>query len=155
MPAPARAVLLAGVALLPAAALPGRAPATRPYGGIGATVRAFETQNPHIVGTPPIAVADYRITYTRHGRVASYELSFNPRSDRSQRDLRRLLEKNLPAHARQVEKWKPAPDPDWYCAIYRSRWLGHVLYGRYAVLYESQANQQGDVNVSTQPACRG
>lgn len=152
--APAR-VLVAGIAMLAAAALPSRAPATRPYGGIGATVHAFETENPHIVGTPPIGLTDYQITGTHHGRVADYELTLNPRSNQAQHDLRRLLENNLPADARQVEKWKPAPDPGWYCAIYRSRWLGRVLYGPYVVLYESQAHQRGEANVSTQPACRG
>ena len=79
----------------------------------------------------------------------------NPKSKLTRADLIGLLRRELPADAKQVQGWKHALDPGWYCAIYRSSWLGRVLYGPYAVLYASPATQTASAMVSTAPACRG
>ena len=147
---------LGGLVLLAAAALAAIASAqTKKYGGIGATISAFHAENAQGAGTPPVGVVDYRITYKRDGRVAGYQVVLNPKSKLTRADLIGLLRRELPADAKQVQGWKHAPDPGWYCAIYRSSWLGRVLYGPYAVLYASPATQTASATVSTAPACRG
>ena len=145
---------LGSLVLLAAAALASASAQTK-YGGIGATIPAFDAANAHGAGTPTGGVVDYQITSKRDGRVAAYRVVADPKSKLTRADLMRLLRHELPADAKQVQGWKSALDPGWYCAIYRSRWLGRVLYGPYAVLYESPATHAASAMVSTAPACRG
>ena len=148
-------LVLGSLVLLAAAALAAIASAQTKYGGIGATISAFYAENAHGAGTPPVGVVDYRINYERDGRVAGYQVVLNRKSKLTRADLIGLLRRELPADAKQVQGWKHALDPGWYCAIYRSSWLGRVLYGPYAVLYASPATQTASAMVSTAPACRG
>jgi hypothetical protein len=112
-------------------------------------------ENPQRARTPPLGVVDYRIAYERDGRVAGYQVVVDPKSKLALGDLIRLLRRELPADARQVQGWRRAPDTGWYCAIYRSGWLCRVLYGPYAVVYASPVTQAASATVSTTPACRG
>jgi hypothetical protein len=150
----ARTLVLGSLVLLAAAALAAIASAKTKYGGIGATISAFYAENPQSAGMPPVGVVDYRINYKRDGRVAGYQVVVNAKSKLTRADLIGLLRRELPADASQVQGWKHA-DPGVYCAIYRSSWLGRVLYGPYAVLYASPATQIAAAMVSTAPACRG
>jgi hypothetical protein len=151
----ANTVVLGSLVLLAGAALAAVASAQTKYGGIGATTSAFDAENPQRAGRPPVGVVDYRINDERDGRVAGYQVVVNPRSKLTRADLIGLLRRELPADAKQVQGWKRALDPGSYCAIYRSSWLGRVLYGPYVVLYASPATQEASAMVSTAPACRG
>ncbi|HEY6963248.1 MAG TPA: hypothetical protein VI408_15285 [Gaiellaceae bacterium] len=120
-----------------------------PYGGLGATEARFSAQNAH-------ASAHYRIDFERRGRVAAYHVVLDAKAKPSLAALERLVTRGeLPADAQQIRAWVPAPDPGSYCAIYRSGWLSHVLYGPYAVLYASPKSADAAATVSTAPACRG
>jgi hypothetical protein len=141
--------------LVAVAAPTATASAQAKYAGIGATTSAFYAANSQGAGTPPVGVVDYRIDDERDGRVASYRVVVNPTSKLKRADLIGLLQRELPADAKHVQGWKRALDAGWYCAIYRSSWLGRVLYGPYVVLYASQATQRASAMVSTAPACRG
>ena len=125
------------------------------YGGIGATISHFNAQNPHGSGTPPAGAAYYRIDDPRWGRAVQYHVEFNPQSKLSTADLKRLMTVGeLPADARQIKRWKHGVG-NGYCAVYKSRWLGRVLYGPYVVIYVSAADQTTLAYVSTAPFCRG
>jgi hypothetical protein len=141
--------------LVAAATLAAIASAQTTYGGIGATISAFSAKNPRGSGKPPVGVVDYQINSKRNGRVAGYRLVINPKSKLTRSDLIRLLKRDLPADARQVQNWKYFQSFKWYCAIYQSRWLGGVLYGPYVVFYASPGSQSASASVSTAPACRG
>jgi hypothetical protein len=126
------------------------------YGGIGATVPRFYGQNAHTSGKPPVGVAYYRIDDRRTGRVAAYHIVLDVKSKLTGAELRRLVTgRELPVDVKEVQGWKYAPIWHGHCAIYKSRWLGRVLYGPYVVLYVSRADQTATVMVSTAPACRG
>lgn len=154
-PRDTRRVGLSASVLLIAVALTTIASAQTKYGGIGATTSAFAAENTRGAGTPLKGVVDYRITSKRDGRVAAYQIVVNPKAKVTRADLTGLLGRELPADAKQVQGWKRASDPGVYCAIYRSHWLGRVLYGPYVVLYASPANQTASAMASTAPACRG
>jgi hypothetical protein len=126
------------------------------YGGVGAFASDFDAQNAHGPGRPPLGGAYYRIDDARAGRVAAYHVVLNPKSKLSDVALRRLVTgRELPLDVKPVHGWKYAELWRGYCAIYKSRWLGRVLYGPYVVLYVSRSEQTATVMVSTAPACRG
>jgi hypothetical protein len=126
------------------------------YGGIGAIAPSFYAQNAHASGRPALGVAYYRIDDKRAGRVAAYHIVLNGKSKLTDGQLRRLVTgRELPADATQVQCRRHALDPGVYCAIYRSQWLGRVLYGPFVVLYTSPATQTASAMVSTAAACRG
>jgi hypothetical protein len=126
------------------------------YGGIGASVSRFYGQNAHASGKPTLGVAYYRIDDERAGRVAAYHVVLDVKSKLTDAELRRLVTgRELPVDVKEVQGWKYAQLWHGYCAIYKSRWLGRLLYGPYVVLYVSRADQTAFVMVSTAPACRG
>ena len=126
------------------------------YGGVGAAVADFDALNAHGSAAPPLGRAYYEVDDTRAGRVAAYHVVLNPKSKLSTVALRRLVTgRELPADVQSVQGWKYAELWRGYCAIYKSRWLGGVLYGPYVVLYVSRSGQTAAVMVSTAPACRG
>ena len=125
------------------------------YGGIGASVSRFYGQNARTSGKPPLGVA-YRVDDARAGRVAAYHIVLDAKSKLTNAELRRLVTgRELPVDVKEVQGWKYAPIWRGYCAIYKSRWLGRVLYGPYVVMYVSRTDQTAAVMVSTAPACRG
>lgn len=125
------------------------------YGGIGANVSTFNTQNAHASGNPPVGVAYYRIDTTRDGRVSIFHIVVNDKSRLTGAALKRLVTGHqLPADAEQVQGWKYRPGSG-YCAIYKSPWLGRVLFGPYVVLYVVPARQTAAAMVSMVAACRG
>jgi hypothetical protein len=125
------------------------------YGGIGATISHFNAQNPHDSGTPPVGAAYYRIDDPRWGRAVQYHVELNPQSKLSTAALERLMTVGeLPADAKQIKGWKHGVGSG-YCAVYKSRWLGRVLYGPYVVIYVSASDQSTAASVSTAPFCRG
>ena len=135
-----------------AAALLARPAATQtlPYGGIGATVSSFHARNPHDGGTPPIGVADYRVTGTRLRRVQAFSVVVNPNSQLSATQLARLLlGTHLPPDTTTVQPW------NGYCIILKSRWLGRMIGLPYLWTWVSQAKQSAVIQASTVPACRG
>jgi hypothetical protein len=141
--------------MVAAAALTATASAHTRYGGIGSTISAFSAENPEGTAPPPTGVVNYRIVDRRDGRAASFAVIVNPKSKFTRTELEALLTRELPADAKQVQGWRRALDPGVYCAIYRSSWLGRVLYGPFAVLYVSPAAQTASAMVSTASACRG
>jgi hypothetical protein len=144
-----------GVTMLALVASPLQA-RTFSYGGIGANASSFYAQNAHAPGAPPAGVHYYRIDDKRDGRVATFHVVLNRKQKLTGAEIKRLVTgRELPADAVQVQGWKYFQFWNGYCAIYKSRWLGRVLYGPYAVLYVSPAGQTGLVMVSTTPACRG
>jgi hypothetical protein len=139
-----------------AACIAAPASAQSTFGGIGATVSSFYAQNARTSGKPPIGVAGYRIDDKRAGRVAAYHVVLDVKSKLTDAELRRLVTgRELPVDVKEVQAWQYAEIWHGYCAIYKSRWLGRVLYGPYVVLYVSRADQTAFVMVSTAPACRG
>jgi hypothetical protein len=152
----ANTLVLGSLALLVAAVAPAATASARTkYGGVGATISAFNAENPQRGGMPPAGAVDYRINDIRDGRVAGYDVVVNPKSKLTRADLIGLLTRELPVDATQVQGWKLNLNPGSYCAIYRSSWLGRVLYGPYVVLYTSPGTQHASAMVSTAPACRG
>jgi hypothetical protein len=145
---PTRLAALVLASLVLATALAAFASAETTYGGIGANISVFDAETVH-------RVASYRISSKRDGRVAGYDVVVDANSKLTSAKLMRLLTRELPADAKQVQAWKRGLDPGWYCSIYRSSWLGGVLYGPYVVLYTSPAAQSASAMVSTAPACRG
>ena len=126
------------------------------YGGIGANVSSFYAHNAHTHGNPPVGVAYYRIDTKRDGRVAIFHIVINDKTRRTGDVLKRLVTgRELPADASQVQGWKYIQATNAYCAIYKSPWLGRVLYGPYAVLYVEPGRQTASAMVSTAAACRG
>ena len=129
---------------------------TLSYGGIGADVSSFYAHNAHASGRPPVGVAYYRIDDKRDGRVTVFHVVINHKSRLTGASLKRLVTgRELPADASQVQGWKYIQATNTYCAVYKSPWLGRVLYGPYAVLYVEPARQTATATVSTAPACRG
>ena len=126
------------------------------YGGIGAVLSRFDAQNAHGSGTPPLGSAYYRIDDLRRGRVAAYHVELNPQSKLSTAELKRLVTASeLPKDSKQVKGWTHPVSGGGYCAVYRSRWLGRALYGRYVVVGVSARDQTAGAWVSTAPFCRG
>ena len=114
-------VVVAGALLSMAAPLQARAPT---YGGIGATVASFDAVNAHGSGKPPTGATYYRVGSTRGGRVLGYSVVVGWRSQRSASGLlARLTGRELPSDAQVVKPY------NGYCAVYRSNWLGRVLFG--------------------------
>ena len=126
------------------------------YGGIGAVLSHFDAQNAHGSGTPPLGAAYYRIDDLRRGRVAAYHVALNPQSKLSTAELKRLVTgSELPKDSKQIKGWTHPLSGGGYCAVYRSRWLGRALYGRYVVVGVSARDQTAGARVSTAPFCRG
>lgn len=126
------------------------------YGGIGAVLSRFNAQNPHVSATPLVGVAYYQVDDPRAGRVAAYHVVLNPQSNLTTAELKRLVTATeLPADAEQIKNWKHTPLGIGYCAVYKSRWLGRVLYGPYVVVGVSARGQTAGAWVSTAPFCRG
>jgi hypothetical protein len=126
------------------------------YGGIGAVLSHFEAQNAQGSGTPPLGAAYYRIDDLRGGRVAAYHVALNPQSKLSVTELKRLVTASqLPKDAKQIKGWRHPVSGSGYCAVYRSRWLGRRLYGRYVIVGVSARDQTAGAWVSTAPFCRG
>jgi hypothetical protein len=156
------AVLAAAVLALVAAPLQARTPA---YGGIGATVANFDAANPHGTGTPPPGTTYYQVDDTRGGRVLAYHVVVGWTSRRSASGLlARLTGRELPTDAHLVKPY------NGYCAVYRSRWLGKVLFGLprrfgtrrvfrtgYIIVYVTQrsSGNSGGAMASLVPICRG
>src|SRR5438270_8838987 len=107
------------------------------YGGIGALTQRFHVRHANASVRLSIGVGGYKVDAVRDGRVASYHVVLSGKGKLTRAALYELLRRELPADATQVQGWKKALDPGVYCAIYRTRWLGRVLYGPYAVLYAS------------------
>lgn len=156
--------LLLGVVL--AACLAAPASAHVRYGGIGALLPHFNAHHSLGAGTPPVGVAYYRVDALSPGRVTfdpsvgrvtSYHVVLNPQSTLSDLQLRRLVtaKKELPADAKQIKGWQPDASGSALCAVYRSRWLGRVLYGPYVIVWESANNQTAGAWLSVNPFCRG
>jgi hypothetical protein len=155
-------MLMCGTSAVGAAPLRGRALA---YGGIGATVASFYTANPHGVGRPPAGKSYYRVDETRNGRVSSYHVVVGAGSAPSATGLlARLTGTELPTDAHLVKPYNR------YCAVYRSRWLGKVVFGlpgpfgthhvfrtAYIIVYvpEREPLWSNGVMASLAPACRG
>jgi hypothetical protein len=120
------ATLLLGSLMLPAATAAGASPLrtkTLPYGGIGATVADFDAANPHGTGIPPAGTTYYRVDQTLDGRVSDYHVVIGWRSRYgAPAVLERLTGHALPTDAYLIKPY------NGYCAIYRSRWLGKVLW---------------------------
>lgn len=127
------------------------------YGGIGAALSHFEAQTPHGSGTPPAGAASYWIDAPRSGRVAAYHVVLGPQAKLSTAELKRLVTAGeLPADAHQIKGWKHLMGGEpGFCAVYVSRWLGRVLYGRYVIVGVSARDQTASAWVSTAPFCRG
>ena len=126
------------------------------YGGIGAVLSRFDSQNAHGSGTPPLGATYYRIDDLRRGRVAAYHVTLNPQSKLSTAELKRLVTASeLPMDSKQIKGWAHPVSGGGYCAVYRSRWLGGTLYGRYVVVGVSARDQTAGARVSTAPFCRG
>jgi hypothetical protein len=150
---------------------------TAAYGGLGATTARFYAANPHGVGMPPAGKTYYRVDETRKGdvvyhhivrgspgRVSDYHVVVGSPPKRSTSALlARLTGQELPSDAQLVKPY------DGYCAVYRSRWLGKVVFGLpqrlnggklfrfgYAIVY---VNRNGPwwngVSTSLVPICRG
>jgi hypothetical protein len=96
---------------------------TRSYGGIGATVANFYAANPHGQGKPPAGTTYYRVDRTTGGRVSNYHVVVGWTSKRSASGLLARLTRELPRDAQLVKPY------NGYCAVYRSRWLGKVVFG--------------------------
>ncbi len=116
--------------------------AERPYSGLGALVANF---NP---GGATSSRLHYKVTYVRNGRVAAYEVSANPHAT-GWKLFRLMLGAALPRDVELIQRY------NGYCGIYKSRLLGRVLYGPYAVLYASRTHTTASATVSTAAACRG
>jgi len=154
--------LMCGTSAVGAAPLRGR---TLAYGGIGATVASFYAANPHGVGRPPAGGSYYRVDDTRSGRVSSYHVVVGAGSAPSAVELlARLTGTELPPDAQLVKHY------NGYCAVYRSRWLGKIVFGlpgplgtrhvfrtAYIIVYvpERQPLWLNGVMASLAPACRG
>ena len=154
---------LAGAALLAVVAAPVQA-RTTPYGGIGATVAGFYAAHPHGTGAPPAGTTYYRIDITRGGRVEAFHVLVGRTSKHSAPGLlARLTGPELPADAKLVRPY------NGYCAVYRSRWLGKVLFGLparlfggrrvhrfgYVIVYAPQRRGWNGAMASLMPVCRG
>src|SRR5262249_19646643 len=114
-------MLMCGTSAVGAAPLGGK---TLAYGGIGASVASFYAANPHGVGRPPAGKRYYRVDDTRNGRVSSYHLVVGAGSAPNSAELlARLTGTELPPDAQLVKPY------NGYCAVYRSRWLGNVVFG--------------------------
>jgi probable HAF family extracellular repeat protein len=100
------------------------APRKSAYGGIGATVSHFYTVNPQGDGKGPAGKTYYRIDNIRKGHVTSYHVvGGGPSKQRASELMARLHGKELPGDAQLVKPHKGQ------CTIYRSRWLGKVVFG--------------------------
>jgi hypothetical protein len=136
---------------------------TPAYGGVGARLASFDAANAHGVGTPPAGQTYYQVDNTRQGRVTDYHVVVGSPSKRSTSAiLARLTGQELPNDAQVVKPY------NGYCAVYRSRWLGKVLWGLprhyfgklerfgYAiVIVNRKGGWWNEVNSSIVPACRG
>ena len=141
--------LIVPVTSSPAASVQAR---TSSYGGIGASVANFTANHLNRPGKPPKGTTYYRIGLTRNGRVWVYHVVVGWTSKRSgPQVLARLTGKQLPADALLVQPY------NGYCAVYRSRWLGHVIGLPYIVLYvpEHQPWWSNGATASRAPVCRG
>ena len=162
-PAPIVGAVLAAAVLAPIAA-PLQA-GTLAYGGIGATVANFYAANPHGTGTPPAGTTYYEVDDTRGRRVLAYHVVVGWTTKRRASGLlARLTGRELPTDAHLVKPY------NGYCTVYRSRWLGKVLFGLprrfgtrrvfrtgYIIVYVTQrasANWNG-ASASLVPICRG
>ena len=118
---------LFGVASI--ATFPGSAGArgTSGYGGLGATVRAFYSHNPHGSGRPGIGIAYYKVKATQRGRVTAYQVTTNFKPPPSARERIVLLDGiDLPSDARETKL------NGTYCVVWRSRKLGKLIGMQYA-----------------------
>ena len=94
------------------------------YGGIGATVTAFNAAHQNGPGHPPVGMTYYRVDSAHGGRVLAYHVVVGWRSKRSDAVLlERLTGRQLPADAKLVQPY------NGYCAVYQSQWLGRVALG--------------------------
>ena len=143
-----RTGVLAGAAALLVFAAPLHARALS-YGGIGATVAAFSAARPSGAERPRSQSVYYQIDNVRSGRVSNYHVVVNGRQRSGQELLTLMTAHGLPTDARMVKAYNGS------CAIYQSRWLGHVLYGPYVVVYASSRTPDAYAMVSTADACRG
>jgi hypothetical protein len=97
---------------------------TSVYGGVGATVAHFYAVNPHGGGKPPAGKFYYRVDATRQGRVETYHVVGH---SNSKPGIVTLLGghpgRGLPSDGQSIAH------PNGDCWVYRSRWLGKVLFG--------------------------
>jgi hypothetical protein len=157
---------------------------TAAYGGLGATPARFYATNAHGAGTAPAGQTYYRVDEAQKGnvvyhhvvvgspgRVVSYHVDVGSPTKRSASALlARLTGRELPSDAQLVKPY------NGYCAVYRSRWLGKVIFGLprryygklerfgYAILYVNRNARsysstrwphRNEVNLSLAPICRG
>lgn len=113
-------VIMTAIFAFVAAPLQARTPS---YVGIGATVANFYAVNPHGPGKPPAGTTYYRVDSPSSERVTFYHVVVGWTSRRSASGLlARLTGRGLPRDAQLVKPY------NGYCAVYRSRWLGKVVF---------------------------
>ena len=144
---------VAAVAIIAALVAVGASPsqAREPaYGGIGATIADFNAAHANGRGNPPAGTTYYRVDRTRNGRVEDYHVIVGWKSKRSTSELlARLTGRELPSDAKIVKAYAG------YCAIYRSRWLGHVMGLPYITVYAPKNKSWNGVWAGLGPACKG
>jgi hypothetical protein len=123
------------------------ATAKPPYGGLGATISAFNSRNPHGSLPPPTGAAYYRIVRTRRGRVVAFRIDVDSGAPYTGTERLALLSRDeLPADATLLRTTAN-------CVIWKSARLKRLIRMRYAVATTMQNAPKAEMRGERRPVC--
>jgi hypothetical protein len=118
------------------------------YGGLGATVSAFYSQNTHGSGTPPVGLVYYAVDATKNGRVSAFHIVINARPPFSARErISQVGGIDLPADATETNLNSN------YCLVWHSKKLGKLIGMSYAAATTGSDNTVAYMRAESKPHC--